>query len=61
MGHNGGALTEVKVFANLFRCVGAMIKIRDKRCDSALEVDVVLPERVIGVDEQCLTGKSHMK
>ena len=61
MGHNGVALAEVKVCANLFRCVDAVVEIRDKRCDCALEVDVVLLERVIGVDEQRLPRKSTMR
>ena len=61
MGHNCDALAEVKVFADFFRCVDAMVEIRDKRCDCALEVDVVFPERVIGVDEQRLTVKSTMR
>src|SRR5664279_697652 len=34
-----------------------MIEVGDERRDGALEVDVVLPERVVCVDEQGLSGR----
>jgi hypothetical protein len=34
-----------------------MIEIADEAGDSALEVDVVLPQRVVGVDEKGLAGE----
>ena len=44
----------VEVAAYLFRRVDAVIKVGDEGGDGTLEVDVVLPQRVIGVDEQGL-------
>ena len=34
-----------------------MVEEGDEVRDSALEVDVVFPERVVGVDEQILAGR----
>jgi hypothetical protein len=36
-----------------------MIQERDEASDGALEVDVVLPERVVGVDEEGLGHESY--
>jgi hypothetical protein len=38
-----------------------VIEVRDERGDRALEVDVVLPESVIGVNEQSLSGRLASK
>ena len=48
------ALDVVEHFANLFRRELVMIQERNEARDGALEVDVVLPERVVGVDEEGL-------
>jgi hypothetical protein len=47
----------VEVAANLLWGVDAMVEIGDETGDGTLEVDVVLPEGVVGVDEQGLVGK----
>jgi len=46
----------VEVAADLFGGVDAVIEVGDEAGDGALEVDVVFPEGVIGVDEQSLIG-----
>jgi hypothetical protein len=51
---DGGALAEVEVLADLFAGVNAMVKVGDERGDGALEVDVVLPERIVGVKQKGL-------
>jgi hypothetical protein len=56
VGEDGGVLDAVEVAADLFRSVDTVIKVGDEAGDSALEIDVVFPKRVIGVDEQCLVG-----
>ena len=56
-GGNGGVLNVIEAFANLFGVVEAMVEVGDEGGDSALEVDVILPERVVGVDEQRLIGR----
>ena len=52
---DGGALDCVEVFADLFGGVDAVIEVGDKGGDGTLEVDVVFPERVVGIDEEGLT------
>ena len=54
VGADGGVLDAVEVSAHLFRGVDAMVEIGDEAGDGALEVDVVFPEGVVGVDEQGL-------
>jgi hypothetical protein len=54
---NRGSFTVIEVFTNLLGGVAVVIQIGDKRGDCALEVDIVLPKRVVSVDEQCLTGR----
>ena len=56
VGEDGGVLDMVEVAADLFTGVDAMIEVGDEAGDGALEVDVVLPERIVGVDEQSLVG-----
>ena len=53
-GADGGVLDAVEMSADLFGSVDAVIEVGDEACDSPLEVDVVLPEGVVGVDEQGL-------
>ena len=48
------ALYVVEDFAHLLGRELVMIEKRDEVRDGALEVDVVLPERVVGVDEEGL-------
>lgn len=57
MGDDGGVLDAIEVAANLFGSVDAVIKVGDEASDGALEVDVVFPEGVVGVDEQGLVGR----
>jgi hypothetical protein len=44
----------VQNFADLFRRELMMIQERDEPRDRPLEVNIVLPERVVGVDEESL-------
>src|SRR5581483_76316 len=46
----------IEDFANLLGTVFVMIEKGDEPADCPLEIDVVLPERVIGVDEQRLSS-----
>ena len=54
------ALHVVEHFAHLVGRVLVMVQEGDEVGDGALEVDVVLPERVVGVDEQVLAGRVAM-
>jgi hypothetical protein len=56
VGANGVVLYSVEVTSNLFGGVDAMIEVRDEAGDRPLEIDVVLPERVVRIDEECLVG-----
>jgi hypothetical protein len=47
-------LATVQVLPNLSGSVSLMVKVRDEGGDGALEIDVVLPECVVGVDEEGL-------
>ena len=58
VGRDGGVFAVVKMLANLFGRVDAMVEVRDKRSDGTLEVDIVLPQRVVRVDEQRLIGRA---
>jgi hypothetical protein len=51
---DGIPLDVVQHQANCLRRVFAMIEERNELCDRPFEVDVVFPERVIGIDEQNL-------
>ena len=53
---DGGVLTTIEMVANLFGRVDSVVEIADEGGDGTLEVDVVLPERVVGVDEEGLAG-----
>ena len=52
--HDGIPLDIIQNFPNLLRRVLAMIQERNEESNGALEIDVVLPERVIGINEQRL-------
>ena len=54
MGLDRGVLDAIEMTADLFGSVDAVVQIGDKAGDRTLEVDVVLPEGVVGVDEQGL-------
>ena len=56
VGENGVVLDAVEMPANLFGCVDTVVEVGDEAGDGALEVDVVLPERIVCVDEQRLAG-----
>src|SRR5262245_9811748 len=44
----------VKNLAHLLGRVFLMVQERNEPCNRTLEIDIVLPERVIGIDEQSL-------
>src|SRR5678816_2679996 len=52
--HHTLALHIIQHFPHLLRRELMMIQKRDETRDRALEVDIVLPERVVGVDEEIL-------
>ena len=56
VGGDGGMLDLVEMAADLFGSVDAVVEVGDERGDGPLEVDVVLPEGVVGVDEERLIG-----
>ena len=56
MGEDGFALHGVEGLAHLGRRILVVVQIADEGGDGALEVDVVFPERIVGVDEQRLSG-----
>jgi hypothetical protein len=58
VGEDGRVLDTVEVAADLFGGVDAVIEVGDEAGDGALEVDVVLPEGIVGVDEQGLLGSA---
>lgn len=49
-----GALDGVEAFADLFGGVDAVVEVGDEGGEGALEVDVVLPKGVVGVEEKGL-------
>ena len=57
MGEDGFALDGVEGLADFGRRVFVVIQIADEGGDGALEVDVVFPEGVVGVDEEGLAGR----
>ena len=56
--HHTLALHIIQHFPHLLRRELMMIQKRNETRDGALEVDVVLPQRVIGVDEKILFGQA---
>ena len=57
MGKDGVVLDAVEVAANLLGGVDAVVEVGDEAGDGTLEVDVVLPKGIVGVDQQGLIGK----
>ena len=57
MGQDGFALDSVEGQAHLGGGVLVVVEVADEGGDGALEVDVVFPQRVVGVDEQGLAGR----
>lgn len=56
LGLDGGVFDAVEVAADLFRGVDPVVEVGDERRDCPLEVNVVLPQGVVGVDEESLVG-----
>lgn len=56
VGTDGVVLDLIEMASHLFGCVDAMIEVGDETGNRTFEVDVVLPESVVGVDEQGLVG-----
>ena len=54
VGGNRGSFDMVQTFAHFFVGVDAMVEVRDEGRDGALEVNIVFPQRVVGVEEQGL-------
>jgi hypothetical protein len=50
----GRVLAAVQYLPNLGGCVSVMIEIADESGDGAFEIDVVFPQRVVGIDQQGL-------
>src|SRR5581483_10907339 len=57
--HNALALDVVQNFTNLLWSEFVMIQEGNEAGDGALKVDVVLPERIVGIDEESLSGQAH--
>ena len=53
---DGVVFDAIEVAADLLGAVDAVVEVGDEAGDGTLEVDVVLPKGVVGVDEQGLTG-----
>ncbi len=54
---DGFALHSVEGLAHFGGRVRVVIQIADEGSDGALEVDIVFPEGVVGIDEQSLSGR----
>ena len=54
MGQDAPALDLVQNLAHLLRRIFPMIQKRNKIRDCALEINIVFPQRVVGVNEKCL-------
>ena len=54
MGADCGVLDVIEVLADFLGCVDAVIEVGDEAGDGSLEVDVVFPESVVGVNKQGL-------
>ena len=50
-------LHAVQVGADLLGSVGAVVVLGDKRRNRALDINIVLPQRIVGVEEQGLAGR----
>lgn len=60
VGGDGGVLAVVEVLADLGRSVDLMIEVGDEGGDGALEVNVVLPQGVVGIDEQGMARRTAL-
>ena len=58
VGDDSGVLDTVEMVADLLGGVDAVIEVGDEAGNGALEVDVVLPKRVVGVDQEGLIGRA---
>jgi hypothetical protein len=56
VGTDGVVLDLIEMASYLFGGVDAMIEVGDEAGDRALEVDVVFPQSVVGIDEKRLVG-----
>src|ERR1700733_2391144 len=54
MRSNRRALTKIEMLANLFHCMHLVVEKRDERGNRSLEINIVLPKRVVRVDQQRL-------
>ena len=54
---DGSVLDAVQVGAHLLGSVGAVVEVGDKGRDGTLEINIVLPQRVVGVEEQGLARR----
>lgn len=54
VGLDGVMFDAVEMTPNLFGGMDTVVQVRDEARDCPLEVDVVLPERVVGIDQECL-------
>ena len=54
MGADGGVLDVIEMFTDLLGGVSAVVEVGDEAGDGALEVDIVFPEGVVGVNKQGL-------
>lgn len=59
MGSDRGALADVEMLADFVGSVNMVVEVRDERGNGALEVDIVLPERIVGVDKQRLVAEAR--
>ena len=55
---DGGMLTAVQMLTDFNRCMDLVVEKGDEGGNGALEINVVLPEGVVGIDEQSLAGRS---
>jgi hypothetical protein len=55
VGADGGVFDVIEVLADLFGAELTVVEVGDEAGDRALEVDVVFPQRVVGVEEEGLT------
>ena len=57
VGEDGGVLYPVEMAADLLWSVNPVIEVGDEAGNGALEVDVVLPKSIVGVNEQGLSDR----
>jgi hypothetical protein len=54
---DGGALAGVQTLPHLGGRMHTVVQVGDERGDRALKIDIVLPQRVVGVEQQGLAGR----